>query len=223
MKDNFLFIGDVHEPYSHAHALKFCKMLQKDFEIPHSNIYSVGDLLDQYHFSRWPKSPDAKHTANQELDIGRERLKKWQNAFPELKLCESNHDLRYMKKALGAELPSQVIKSFVEIYEITAEWEIKEEFIICANQCEILVCHGEEYPEAIDAAINYGVNVIQGHHHNKFGVRYKKSRLQQLWGASTGCLVDPTSFAFEYGNKHKQKPILGSVVVINGVPHAIPL
>lgn len=222
-KNNFLFISDVHEPYAHPQALKFCKSLQKDFEIPNSNIYSVGDLLDQYGFSRWPKSPDAKHTINQELDLARERLKRWALAFPELKICESNHDQRIMKKALGADLPSQVIRSFREIFGIPDEWEIKQQFVVMANKCEIVVDHGEEFPDALQAAISYGVNVVQGHHHAKAGVQYARSRVQELWGMSVGCLVDRESFAFSYGDKSKRKPMIGCGIVLNGIAHFIPL
>jgi UDP-2,3-diacylglucosamine pyrophosphatase LpxH len=220
-RNNFLFIGDVHIPFEHPRALEFCKQLQKDFNIPHENIYSVGDILDLYHFSRWPKNPDAKITVNQELDISREKLRKWAKAFPELKIADSNHDSRIMKKAIGAELPSQVVRSFEEIFELPKTWKIKDQFVICGP--DILVCHGEEFPDSLQAAIAYGLNVVQGHHHSKFGVQYRASKMQQLWGAATGWLGDQESFAFAYGDKSKQKMILGSIVVVDGIPYPIPL
>jgi UDP-2,3-diacylglucosamine pyrophosphatase LpxH len=220
-RDNFLFIGDVHLPFEHPRALEFCKGLVKDFDIPHENIYSVGDLLDQYHFSRWPKSPDAKHTVSQEIELAREKIKKWARAFPEMKIVESNHDSRIIKKAIGADLPSQVIRSLEEIFELPDTWEIKDQFVIMGP--DILVCHGEEFPDALQAAIHYGLNVVQGHHHAKFGVQYRRSRMQMLWGAATGWLGDVGQYAFEYGDKSKFKPILGSTVVVNGIPYAVPL
>lgn len=222
-KDSFLFIGDVHEHFAHPRALQFCKSLQKDFDIPRSNIYSVGDLTDQFFFGRWPKSPDAKHTPNQELDFTRERLRKWAHAFPEMKIATSNHDQRIMKKALGAELPSQVIRGIEEIYEFPKTWELRDQFIVMANKCEFLVEHGESFSCALQAAIAYGVSVVQGHHHQKAGVQYVKTRTQQLWGMATGCLVDADQYAFEYGRHNKYKPVIGSGVVVNGIPHFIPL
>ncbi len=222
-KNNFLFISDIHIPYEHKRALQFCKELKKDFDIPDSNIYSVGDILDLYNFSRWPKSPEAKHTVNQEIELAREKLRKWAAAFPEMKICHSNHDMRVMRKAIEADLPSQVIRGIEEIFEFPDEWQLKEQFIVMANKCEMIVTHGEEYPEALDAAMAYGINAIQGHHHNKAGVRYRKTKMQQLFGLSVGCLVDTESFAFSYGDKHKQKPVIGCGLVLNGVPHFIPL
>jgi len=220
-RDNFLFIGDVHLPFEHPRALEFCKSLVKDFDIPHENVYSVGDLCDLYHFSRWPKSPDAKHTVAQELDLARDKIRKWARAFPEMKIAESNHDSRIIKKALGAELPSQVIKSFHEVLELPDQWQIKNQYVICGP--DILVCHGEEFPDALQAAINYGMNVVQGHHHSKFGVQWRRSRMQLLWGAATGWLGDEESYAFAYGILSKQKMINGSTVVVNGIPYAVPL
>lgn len=220
-RNNFLFIGDAHIPFEHPRALAFCKQLVKDFDIPHGNIYSVGDLFDLYHFSRWPKSPDARHTVNQELDLAREKIRKWAAAFPELKIAESNHDMRIMKKALTADLPSQVIRSLHEIFELPKDWQIKDQFVICG--ADILVCHGEEFPDALQAAIAYGLNVVQGHNHGKFGVQYRASRMQQLWGAATGWLGDQAAYAFSYGIHSKQKMINGSIVVVDGIPYPIPL
>jgi metallophosphoesterase superfamily enzyme len=220
-KENFLLISDVHLPYEYEHALRFCKELKKDFDVPHSNVYSVGDIADLYGFSRWPKSPDAKHTINQELELLREKIRKWGAVFPEMKIAHSNHDMRVMRKAISADLPSQVIRSVEEIMEFPKGWELREQFVVMANKCEFLVTHGEEYPEALDAAMAYGVNVVQGHHHGKAGVRYRCTKLQQLWGLSVGCLVDKESFAFQYGAYSKQKPIIGCGLILNGMPHFI--
>lgn len=220
-KNNFLFLGDIHLPFEHPRALQFAKSLRKDFNIPYENCYSVGDALDLYSFSRWPKSPEARVTVNQELDLAREKLRKWAHAFPELKIAESNHDQRILKKALGADLPSQVIKSFHDIFELPNSWEIKDTFTIESH--DILVCHGEEFPDALQAAIAYGCNVVQGHHHSKFSVQWRASLTQTLWGAATGWLGDWESFAFAYGKKSKQKMLLGSIVVVDGIPYPIPL
>jgi len=225
-RDNFLFISDVHEPYSHPNALKFCKMLQRDFEIPHENVYSVGDLTDLHGFSRWPKSPDSPHTANQEVNIARDNLKLWAKAFPELKLVESNHDQRIMRKALGAELPSQVIKSFREIFNLPNDWQIQENFIISNGKDSFVVEHGETWcgEAGLKQAItHYGMGIVKGHSHVQAGVKWVKTAHQQLWGMDVGCLVDNEALAFAYGKYSKLKPMIGAGILLNGIPHFIPL
>ena len=220
-KNNYLFLGDIHEPFTHKRAMQFAASLKKDFSIPYENCYSVGDFFDQYWLGRWPKSPDAKHTATQEIYAARDKVKLWKKVFPELKICESNHDTRFLKKALDAEIPSVIIKSLHEIYELPDEWIIKDDFIIQSH--DIMVCHGEEFPDALTGAIKYGLNLVQGHHHSKFGVRYSQSRKMKVWGAATGWLGDKEQYAFQYGDKSKEKPINGSIIVVDGVPYPVPL
>lgn len=220
-RNNFLFLGDIHEPFTHPRAIQFAKQLKKDFDVPHENCYSVGDLLDQYWLGRWDKSPDAKHTPIQEIEAARARLKEWRKVFPELRIAESNHDMRYLKKALEAEIPSVILKSLHEIYEIPEEWVFKDHFVICGP--DIMVTHGEEFNDATVAAVKYGLNVVQGHHHSKFGVRWARSKMMEVWGAATGWLGDETQYCFEYGSKSKEKSINGSIVVVDGIPYAIPL
>ncbi len=45
----------------------------------------------------------------------------------------------------------------------------------------------------------------------------------RIFGCSTGCLVDPDSFALAYTRKFANKPVLGSVIVDNGVPQFFPM
>jgi predicted phosphodiesterase len=225
-KNNFLIISDVHIPYEHKHALKFCRELQKDFNIPHQNVYSVGDILDLYGFSRWPKSPDAPHTINQELELCRERIRKWAAAFPEMKIAHSNHDMRVIRKAVAADLPSQVIKSIEEIFQFPKEWELREQYIVMANKCEFLIEHGDSWTSAQglrEAVMHYGMNVIKGHTHIRAGVLHIVTKFQALWGLDVGCLIDHDAHAFDYGKYNKQKSVIGCGLVLNGIPHFIPL
>lgn len=225
-KDNFLFISDVHLPFEHKHALAFVKKMREEFEVPHENVYSVGDLADLYNFSRWPKSPDAKHTVNQELEAVREKLRKWQAAFPEMKICQSNHDSRIMKKAMGAELPSQIVKSFEEIFELPKEWELAEQFVVCSNQGEFIVEHGESWTSMNglrEAVLHYGISVVKGHTHVRAGVTHIWTKHQRLWGLDVGCLIDDSQYSFEYSKFNKLKSVIGCGVLVAGVPYFLPL
>jgi UDP-2,3-diacylglucosamine pyrophosphatase LpxH len=225
-KNNFLFISDVHEPYSHHQALKFCKSLKSDFDIPNSNIYSVGDFADLYGFSRWPKSPNAPHTINQEIELTKDRMKLWYKAFPEMRICESNHDQRILRKALGADLPSQVIKSFEEIMEFPDGWQMKEHFIVCHNKGEFIVEHGDSWTSQNglrEAILHYGLCVVKGHTHIRAGVQHVWTKHQKLWGLDVGCLIDHEAHCFDYGKFNKQKSVIGCGLLLNGIPHFIPL
>ena len=223
-KNNFLVISDCHIPYEHHGALKFLKDLQKEYDIPHENIYSVGDLLDLYNFSRYPKSPNAPDSAVKEIEHARATIKKWAQAFPEMKMCHSNHDQRIWRKATESELPSQVIRSIEEIFDFPKSWQLKDMFIVCGTRGEFLIEHGEGFSGingARDAAIANGIPTIIGHLHANAGVSFIKTRQQSLWSMNVGCLVDPESFAFAYGKYSKMKPTLGAGLVLKGGTHPV--
>ena len=44
-----------------------------------------------------------------------------------------------------------------------------------------------------------------------------------MWGLAVGCGVDQRSMAFAYGKHFAKKPVIGCGVVIDGVPHAVPM
>jgi hypothetical protein len=217
--DSYLIISDVHLPYHNSQALRFCKQVKKDFDIPDSNIYCVGDLEDQYGFTHWPKTPEAKHTVEQELEAVRVEIRKWELAFPEMKICTSNHGSRIVKKAIAAELPSQIIKSVQEIFQYPKNWQIEEQYIVCATKKEFAVEHGEGFSGRnghIEAALLNGISTAIGHLHSHAGVNHIKTRHQELWALNVGCLIDPVSFAFAYGKNSKFKPCIGTGVVLDG-------
>jgi len=227
-KENYLIIPDVHLPFEHPNALKFLKEIKKDFNIKDENCYSLGDLLDLYQFSSHQKSPDAKHTVNQEIEAAREKIRKWKSVFPQLKICQSNHEARLWKRAIEAELPSQIIRSIEEIFEYPKDWKIKSEWVIFGSKEEFVLQHGEGYSSPLahrEAAIHNGINTIIGHLHSNAGVSFIKTARQELWAMNAGCLVDNDAYAFEYGKHSKFKPTIGVGLVLDGgaFPLFVPL
>jgi len=227
-KDHYLIISDYHAPFGHSRALHFCKSLKKDFEVPDENIYCLGDFEDQYNFSRHPKSPDRRQSWIEELEQTRAEIRKWAHAFPLLKMCTSNHGSRIAKKAFEAEIPSQLLRNYEEIFEYPKGWTLKEEFIVCATKHEFIVQHGEGFsgPRGhIDAAIANGISTVIGHLHSFAGVSHIKTRHQNLWAVNSGCLIDQEALAFEYSKHSKFKATIGATVILDGgrFPIFVPL
>jgi hypothetical protein len=225
-KDNFLIISDLHMPMHNSQAFYFLKNVAKDFDIPRCNVYCVGDELDQYNFSRWPKDPNARHTAIQEIECARDAVKSLAKIFPEMKICESNHGSRIAQTAMGAQLPSDVLKSIEEIFHYPEGWEIQDKFVVCANKAEFVVMHGdvEGWSGAtghIKAAMDNGLSTCIGHIHSHAGVNYIRKPMQEMWAMNVGALYDPKSYAFKYGAKHARKGTLGCGVVTDGGRMAI--
>jgi len=67
-------------------------------------------------------------------------------------------------------------------------------------------------------------STVFGHFHSFAGIQYLSStEMGTHFGMNVGCLIDQTQYAFKYGAKLKQRPVLGCGVVVKGVPHFIPM
>lgn len=223
-----MILPDLHIPFEHEHALRFCKEVRKDFAIPFENVHCLGDETDQYNFGRWPKDPDRKHTANQEIEAVREKIRKWGAAFPLLDICESNHGTRIGARAFDADLPSQVIRSMEEIFEYPKDWKILPHIIVDAGKTKFRLQHGDGYSGPMghrQAAIDNGMSTIIGHLHSNAGVSWFRSAGQEIWAVNSGCLIDIEAYAFRYGKHHRMKATVGVTVVLDGgrFPIWIPL
>jgi hypothetical protein len=218
-KENFLVISDLHMPMQNHHAFRFLKQVKADFDIPDSNCYCVGDETDQYNFGRWPRDPNARHTAIQEIECAIAAKEKLEEVFPELKICESNHGSRIMARAVDANLPTDVIRSIKEIFKYSSNWEIQDNFIVMATKAPFCVQHGQPYSGQnghIKAMWHNGISTAIGHIHSYAGVNYVKTKHQEMWAMNVGALYDPESYAFKYGKDNAMKGTLGCGVVLDG-------
>lgn len=218
-KDRFLFISDLQIPFEAEHALKFCKAVQREFFIHPDNIYCVGDETDAYWGSAYPKDPDAKHTANQELEDSRQTLRKWYAAFPKMKLATSNHGQRWLKKATAAEIPSQLLKSYREVLQAPDGWIWKDRWNIKSDH-PMIMQHGCGYSGQNGhrfAALDNGVSTIIGHLHSHAGIVHLRSQTgRKIWGFNCGSLIDIEQYAFHYSRYLRNQAVLGVGVVIDG-------
>lgn len=226
--DNYMIISDAHLPFEHEHALTFCKELKKEFNVPNTHVYNTGDFDDQYWASGHPKSPDKKHTSNEEIQITRDKIKEWADAFPCMKICKSNHTVRYFKRLFDADLPSQILRNIEEILQYPKGWQTEENFVVFAKKFPFTIQHGEGYSGPMahrEAAIQNGISTIIGHLHSNAGVNHIRTMHQNIWGMNVGALVDNNAYAFEYGKHSKFKPTIGCGVVVDGgsIPIWIPL
>ena len=214
-----LVIPDIQEPFSHDRALDFCRYLKRHFNVPDENVLNVGDETDAYWGGSWPKSPDVDHTPRGEIRAARERIRQWADVFPKMDVAISNHGLRWMKKASGAEIPSEVIRSYQEIFAIPAGWRYKEEWRYESLKHPFRMIHGMGYSGMnghINAAKDSGISTVIGHLHSFGGVnRIHTMGGKEIWAMNAGCLIDVDAYAFEYGKYSRAKPTLGAGVIFS--------
>ena len=220
----FLVISDLQIPFEKEGSLEFCKAIQKKYRIPDENIYNVGDELDQYFGGQWDKDPDMHHSPTSELLESKRKLKRWYRAFPKMKLCLSNHGSRWMRKALGSQIPSMLLRSYEDVIEAPETWIWQKNWFVEAPNHPFLIEHGDDYGSQMphkQAVLLNNCSIAMGHHHSVFGVEFVRNIGQSylasgLWGMVTGSLIDEEQLAFKYAKRAKHKPILGLGVVLDG-------
>lgn len=213
-------------PFEHPKALEFCLKVQKEFKICKTNIICVGDEIDGYYASRFPKDPDAIITARGELKLARERLKAWYKAFPFCRVAISNHGIRWAAKAYDSFIPSEIMRPYKEIIEAPIGWVWSDEIIVKAK-IPFRVIHGLGYSGvngARNAAIDSGMNTVIGHLHSHAGVSYVATNKGQIWGCNSGCLISQDALAFNYARHSRFKATLSVAVVLNDgrLPIVVP-
>jgi hypothetical protein len=181
-------------------------------------------MLDQYYGSKFPKNPNIALTATDEITQARKKIKQWARFFPHLKICWGNHSIRWQRRLLDNYIPSSLMRNFKEIFDLPEGWQYAQKWNIDNN---FIAIHGEGF-SGINAhrtaCLVNGINTVIGHLHSNAGISHIKTAGQQIWGMNVGCLIDPDSFAFEYGKNCKFKPSLGAGVIVNGeYPIWVPL
>lgn len=217
MHNNYLFWSDAQIPFDAEKSIDFLVYVKNFFKVSNENIYSVGDETDQFHASTHPKGGNYGLTPGQELKAAKERLKEYYAVFPKMKLCTSNHGLRWVRKASHAEIPSEVLKDYQDLIEAPRGWEWKD-FWIIKEKHPFMVIHGMGYSGEAgtkNLVMDKRMSVVHGHLHSHAQIRYFNNGLQTVWGMNVGCLIDPEMFAFDYGKWNRHQPCLGVGVVIN--------
>ena len=225
-----LCISDTQMPFEHPKALEFCTYLKRYYKVPDENIIHVGDEADIFHGSSFDKDPDVPMSPVHEIAITREKFKQWGAKFPLMKLAISNHGLRWVRKATGAQIPSQVIRSYQEIFDAPKGWQWREEWRFIQLKHPFRVIHGMGYSGMMghrNAVVDSGISTVIGHLHSYAGVNHIKMNgaEKMLWGMNVGCLIQEDAVAFKYGKYSRPKACLGAGVVLNSgtTPVWIPL
>lgn len=209
-----LVIGDLHEPAAHPAYLQFCKDIKKKYRC--NEVIFIGDVVDNQAISFHANNPNCPGVMD-ELLLAKEKIAKWQKAFPRAKVCIGNHDERITRLAESVNIPAAYLKNYSEIFN-TPKWEWGFDFIID----DVYYFHGTGqggvHP-AWTVLSKQLMSVVMGHCHSRAGVKWKVNPQRRVFGMDVGCGIDVKAYQFAYGKHCKEKPILGCGVVIDGVPY----
>lgn len=213
-----LFISDLHCPYHHKDSLAFLEAVAKKYKP--TRVVNVGDEVDNHALSFHNSDPDLD-SAGVELKKAKRVIRKLEILFPKMDLVHSNHGSMVYRKAKFAGMPREVVRTYADVLG-TKHWKWHNDLIVDTPLGPIFVCHGKK-KNSETYAKSIGMNVVQGHYHEDFRIGYMNGPGGTIWGMNVGCLIDDQKLAFEYNKINPNKPMLGTGVVVEGVPLLIPM
>lgn len=214
-----LVIPDLHFPFHHSDTFDFLAALNERYQP--DEVVCLGDEVDFHTLSRWTADPDG-YSSGHELSQALNALTLLYAIFPKVKTCTSNHTERPFKLARDAKLPSALIKDYRQMLLAPMTWEWANRWVID----DIVFEHGEGVTGqngAITAARHNMASTVIGHIHSFAGVTYIASEEKRIFAMNCGCLIDRDKYAFAYGQKIRNKPIVGAGIIKAGVPHFFPM
>ena len=209
----------MHVPYQHPDALKFLAALEKKYKF--DLVVNMGDLADFHNISFHKSDPDLL-SAGDELRALRKYCTKLEKLFPEMIVIGSNHGDLPIRKFFDAGLPVELLRQYNDIYEVGKGWRFCDDVTLVDGREVTYLVHGIS-KDGLKLAVQRGINVVQGHYHTEFTIKYASNPRSLLWSMQVGCLIDKKSLAFAYDKLNLTRPILGSGAIIRGQPKLLPM
>lgn len=215
MKKVFI-IGDTHFPFHNKEAYK--KVLNRLKVEKPDVVIQIGDLLDQYVFSKYTKS--VKITPQLDFVKGLAMAKKmWedvQNLLPKAKCYQilGNHDIRLAKR-IAEKLPelSEIISH--RNYYVFPNVQVMRNDRDYLTIDGVVYCHGW-LGMSIDHAVFFGKPTVHGHRH-----RMEIATKGKLWSMDVGYLADSKSIPLNYTASRFSLWTTGCGIVENGKPRLV--
>lgn len=129
-----------------------------------------------------------------------------------------------IRKAKTAGIPLDFLRNYNDLYGLKGRWKwVDDELFDMGNGQMCYLTHSVAANTRVNA-YKFSHCSVQGHHHGEFCISYYADQLSLRWAMSVGCTIDHHAPAMRYGsNNRNKKPILGCGVIINGMPHLIPM
>lgn len=212
-------ISDTHFPYHNKKALKKILALIKK-EKP-DVVIQIGDLLDQYCFSKYSRTLNLS-TPAQEIVKGLqaatdmwERIRKLR---PKAKLYQvlGNHDLR-LNKRIAERLPEiEHMFSIKKLYQFPGVKTLKSDRDYLKID-GVIYCHGW-LSKSLDHALHFGHPTVHGHRH-----RPAIETKGRLWSMDVGFLADEKQLPLNYTASKVTSWHVACGIVENSAPRLILL
>ena len=209
-----LVIGDTHCPTMLPQYVDFLLGIQEAWDC--DRVVHIGDLVDNCALSFHLKLPQLKDPIL-EHEKAMEQVSFLTEAFPKVDLLIGNHDCLPYRWAKEVGIPEEMLRNMTDVWDLPKGWKVHPRY----HQLEIdgvIYQHGDRGRNS--AILNAKAEfkpVVQGHHHSKMGCDFYANKSSRIFAVQTGCGVDASSAAMDYGRSFSAKPLLGCAVILDGI------
>lgn len=220
--ERILVISDMHIPYHHPNLVPFLQML-KDRYNP-TRVVCIGDELDKHAMSFHDSDPDLM-SAGDELKASLPTIAAIHKMFPEMDIIDSNHGSMVHRKAKHHGIARAYIRSYNDVLQVGPRWKWHNDLTLELPDGQKVYFHHGKSADGLKLSQTMGMSCVQGHYHEKFGINYWGNSLGLYFSMQVGCLINDDSYAFAYNNVNLKRPVIGTGLIIDGVPvlEAMPL
>jgi hypothetical protein len=212
-----LFISDMHIPYHHPGLLPFLEGLKTRYEP--TRVICLGDEIDAHAMSFHDSDADL-FSAGDELQAALPTLKEIEKMFPVMDIIDSNHGSMVYRKAKTHGIPRRYIRDYNEVLEVGDGWQWHMDLVLDMSSWDVpdvYVHHGKS-AQAVKTSQAMSMSHVCGHFHEAFGITYWANPKGLYYGMNCGCLIQDKSLAFAYNRTNLKRPIVGSGLIIEGIP-----
>jgi len=215
-------LGDIHFPFHNKKALKEALKIINS-EKP-AYVVQIGDLYDQYSFSRFTRKNLL--LPQQELERARlQALRMWEACYSKSRRYQlfGNHDVRLIKRLAESIPEAQEIlgdsfkKDYYTFPNVETIFDDRKELVING----ITFIHGYRSRLGDHSKFNRSSTVV-GHSHVG-GVVFEQLNNKIVWELNAGYLADETAEPMRYRPQLTSKWTLGLGLIDDKGPRFIPL
>jgi len=218
-----LIIPDQHAPYQHPDALAFLQDVAELLDP--TRVINLGDETDGHALSFHDSDPGLD-SAGPELHKARIFLQALAGVFPVMDICHSNHGSLVYRKAFKTGIPVEYIKPYRDVLFPDGGgegWSWADKIPVRLPNGDTVIFQHQSAGDILNNAAHERANIVQGHEHSDFFIRYRSSTSALYWAMVSGCLIDPKALAFAYGKLFPKRPIIGCSAIIDSQPVLIPM
>jgi len=212
-----LVISDTHFPYQDKRAMK--KVISIARKEKPGVIIQIGDLLDQYSFSRYSRNPNFT-SPEKEIKTGLKYAsamwKDLRKACPKAKCIQvmGNHDLRLRKRIMEVLPEVEGLVDHKSLYTYSGVKTLKSDRDYVKFD-GVVYCHGW-LSRSLDHAKHFFAPTVHGHRHKP-----AIETAGRLWSMDVGFLGNEKTMPFNYTMSKFTGWKMAIGIVDNGQPRLV--